>query len=193
MATEPREWRGTRCPGLRKEEGMDQDNLDGKHVPEVTPGTPTDKPISRKTFVAGAGATGAGIILGSVPGIARAKAWTAQSRNKALANGLAPGMIGGPTGFEGAERYQYPANSEEGRAVTAAKALRAAGKAPDTLVVQVLNFAQPQFLNPFPKGGPSIVSLWEKETGIKIKWVITDPTSEYQTNIRNASTKNGSF
>jgi multiple sugar transport system substrate-binding protein len=173
---------------------MDQDNLDGKDVPaEATPESPADTPISRKKFVLGAGAAGAGIILGSVPGIARAKPWTAQSRNKALANGLAPGMIGGPTGFKGAERYQYPANSEEGRAVTAAKSLREAGKAPDTLVVQVLNFAQPQFLNPFPKGGPSIVGLWEKETGIKIKWVITDPTSEYQTNIRNASTKNGSF
>ena len=35
---------------------------------------------------------------------------------------LPPGMIGGPTGFDGAERYQYGADTPEGRAVEAAKA-----------------------------------------------------------------------
>jgi hypothetical protein len=34
---------------------------------------------------------------------------------------LAPGMIGGPTGFEGAERYQYGPDTPEGRAVEAAR------------------------------------------------------------------------
>jgi multiple sugar transport system substrate-binding protein len=152
------------------------------------------KTLSRKKFVAGAGAAGAGIVLGGVPGVAAAKGWSPQSRNKALASGLAPGMIGGPVGFKGAERYQYPANSEEGRAILALKALRKAGKAPSTLVVQVLNFARPQFENKFPKGATlSIAGIFEKETGIKLKFVETVPASEYQTNIRNASTKNGSF
>ena len=124
-----------------------------------------------------------------------AKGWSRSSRNKALTAGQhAPGMIGGPTGFPGAARYQYPANSEEGRAVLAARALRKAGKAPDTLVVQALNFARPQFENKFPKGATaSIAGLWEQETGIKLKFVETNPASEYATNIRNASTKNGSF
>ena len=124
-----------------------------------------------------------------------AKGWSKSSRNKALtADQHAPGMIGGPTGFPGAARYQYPANSEEGRAVLAARALRKAGKAPDTLVVQALNFARPQFENKFPKGATaSIAGLWEQETGIKLKFVETNPASEYATNIRNASTKNGSF
>ena len=36
------------------------------------------KPLSRKKFVVGAGAAGAGIVLGSVPGVAAAKGWTAQ-------------------------------------------------------------------------------------------------------------------
>src|SRR5215217_4595066 len=31
------------------------------------------------------------------------------------ADALAPGMIGGPTGFEGSERYQYGADTPEGR------------------------------------------------------------------------------
>jgi multiple sugar transport system substrate-binding protein len=60
--------------------------------------------------------------------------------------------------------------------------------------VQVLNFARPQFENKFPKGATSsIAGLFEKETGIKLRFVETNPASEYQTNIRNASTKNGSF
>ena len=33
-----------------------------------------------------------------------------------------PGMIGGPTGFPGAERYQYGPDTPEGRAIEAAKA-----------------------------------------------------------------------
>src|SRR6266536_3853250 len=121
--------------------------------------------------------------------------WTKSSRNRALtANQLAAGNIGGPRGFAGAARYQYSAGSEEGRAILAAKALRKAGKAPDTLIVQVLNFARPQFENKFPKGSTaSIKDIWERETGIKIKFVETNPAQEYQTNLRNASTKNGSF
>jgi multiple sugar transport system substrate-binding protein len=172
---------------------MENDELEGKGRPPED--APESKAISRKQFVAGAGLAGAGLVAAGVPGLAQARAWTRSSRNRALtANAYAPGMIGGPTGFPGAARYQYPANSEEGRAVLAAKALRKAGKAPDTLVVQVLNFAHPQFENKFPKGATlSIAQLWEKESGIKLKFVETDPNSEYQVNIRNASTKNGSF
>jgi multiple sugar transport system substrate-binding protein len=174
---------------------MRKGNLEGKHVPPEVHEAPADeseKRLTRGKFIAGAGVAGAGLALGSVP--AMAKGWTPQSRNKALASGLAPGMIGGPVGFKGAERYQYPANSEEGRAILGLKALRKAGKAPDTLVVQALNFARPQFENKFPAGATlSIAGIFEKETGIKLKFVETNPASEYQTNIRNASTKNGSF
>ncbi len=152
---------------------------------EATDAPDSGSSVSRGKFLAGAAAAGLAV---SAPGVARA------SRNAALANGLAPGMIGGPTGFKGAQRYQYPANSEEGRAILALKALRKAGKAPSTLVVQVLNFSRPQFENKFPAGSTaSVVGIFERETGIKIKFVETDPATEYQTNIRNASTKNGSF
>lgn len=141
--------------------------------------------LSRGAFVGAAVALGA---AAAVPGVAKA------TRNRALQSGLAPGKIGGPVGFKGAERYQYPANSEEGRAIRGLQALKRAGKAPDQLVVQVLNFARPQFENKFPAGATaSIAGLFEKETGIKLKFVETDPATEYQTNIRNASTKNGSF
>src|SRR5947207_7266886 len=145
---------------------MEHDKLDGRDAPAEEHEAGANKPITRKKFIAGAGAAGAGIALAGLPGVASARGWAAADRNKALANGLAPGKIGGPVGFKGAERYQYPANSEEGRAILAVKALRKAGKAPDTIVVQALNFARPQFENKFPAGATrSIKALWEQETG----------------------------
>ena len=175
---------------------MSKGNEEGRAIPpEGQDAEPAEeKRLSRGKFITAAGVAGAGLVVGGAPA-AMAKGWSKGSRNKALtANQHAPGMIGGPTGFPGAARYQYPANSEEGRAVLAAKALRKAGKAPDTLVVQALNFARPQFENKFPKGADASISqIWERETGIKLKFVETNPASEYATNIRNASTKNGSF
>ena len=164
-----------------------------KSIKEQAAVEATDDPasghsLSRGKFLAGAAV--AGLAVGA-PGVARA---AGVGRNAALANGLAPGMIGGPTGFPGAARYQYPANSEEGRAIQGIKALKKAGKAPSTLIVQALNFARPQFENKFPAGATaSVAGIFERETGIKLKFVETDPATEYQTNIRNASTKNGSF
>ena len=151
--------------------------------------SPIDRKITRRQVVVGAAAAGVGLALTGGAGAA-----TRQVRRGAGSRALAPGMIGGPSGFAGAERYQYPANSEEGRAILALKAMKKAGKAPDTLVVQALNFSAPQFQNVFPKGATASISqLFENETGIKLKWVLTDPASEYTVNIRNAATKNGSF
>ena len=48
---------------------------------------------------------------------------------------LAADMIGGPTGFAGAERYQYGADTPEGRAIGAVKAPKGAGKAPAKIVI----------------------------------------------------------
>ena len=60
---------------------MEQDRLAGKDAPgEEAPETQAEKRISRKKFVSGAGAAGAGIVLGSIPGVAEAKAWTRESR-----------------------------------------------------------------------------------------------------------------
>ena len=171
--------------GVVKEERMSEEQKGSS----ATDGPTSEASLSRGKFLAGAAVTG--LAVAAVPGVAQAKGLR---RNAALANGLAPGKVGGPTGFPGAIRYQYPADSEEGRAIAGLKALRKAGKAPDTLVVQVLNFSRPQFENKFPAGSTaSVVGIFERETGIKIKFVETDPATEYQTNIRNASTKNGSF
>ncbi|MDX6599285.1 MAG: multiple sugar transport system substrate-binding protein [Gaiellales bacterium] len=149
--------------------------------------------ISRRKVITGA-AVGAGALLG-LPGAASAarRAPFATSHERRLSRDLAPGMYGGPTGFKGAERYQYPLDSEEGRAISALRALKKAGKAPDTLIVQTLDFAKPQFEKAFPKGALSVTKQFEKETGIKIKFVLTTPADEYKTNLRNASSKNASF
>jgi multiple sugar transport system substrate-binding protein len=162
---------------------------------------PWRKQISRRKFVGGAGAAGLGLLLAGCGGdddesttaAATETSSSTTASTEALKAGLAPGMYGGPVGFDGAERYQYPLDSEEGRAIEALRALKKDGKAPDTLVVQVLNFARPQFEKGYPEGAPSHVALFEEETGIKIKYVETDPASEYQENLRNVSTKNGSF
>ena len=139
---------------------MSKGNEEGRAIPpEGQDGEPAEENrLSRGKFIAAAGAAGAGFMVAGAPA-AMAKGWSRSSRNKALTAGQhAPGMIGGPTGFPGAARYQYPANSEEGRAVLAARALRKAGKAPDTLVVQALNFARPQFENKFPKGADASIA-----------------------------------
>ena len=161
------------------------------------------KPISRKTFVAGAGATSFGLLLAACGGggeeaaateTAAATTGAAPKGEEApLKEGLAEGMYGGPVGFPGAERYQYPFDSEEGRAISALRRLRQDGEAPDKLVVQVLNFARPQFENAFPEGAPTFLELFEEETGISLEFVETDPASEYPDNLRNASTRNSSF
>jgi multiple sugar transport system substrate-binding protein len=175
------------------------------------------KPITRRGLLAGVGATSLGLLLAACGGEEEAEptpppaettapppAETAEPPAETAApppptgeaplhEGLAEGMYGGPTGFPGAERYQYPLDSEEGRAIQALRQLKQDGKAPDKLIVQVLNFARPQFEQGFPEGAPSHVQLFEEETGIKIEFVETEPASEYQENLRNASTKNGSF
>ena len=45
------------------------------------------------------------------------------------AGDYAEGMTGGPTGFEGAERFQYNNTMSEGRCIEGIKALQAAGLA----------------------------------------------------------------
>ncbi|MDE0202144.1 MAG: hypothetical protein OXK73_06900, partial [Rhodospirillaceae bacterium] len=75
----------------------------------------------RQALKAGA----AGVVLTSPIGIAP------KFIRPARAAGLAEGMTGGPTGFDGAERYQYNETMSEGRAVEGIRKLKAEGKAPE--------------------------------------------------------------
>lgn len=107
------------------------------------------------------------------------------------ADALAAGMIGGPTGFEGAERYQYGPETPEGRAVEAAKAMKAAGV--DKIVLGLSDGSIGQLTQPFPAGAPSIKDLWEKETGITLEIVGVPNGQEFTKTMQDISTKGGAY
>ncbi len=107
------------------------------------------------------------------------------------ADALAPGMIGGPTGFAGAERYQYGADTPEGRAIEAAKALKASGV--DRIVLGLSDGSIGQLTQPFPAGAPSIKDLWEKETGITLEIVGVPNGQEFTKTMQDISTKGGAY
>ncbi|WP_112821847.1 extracellular solute-binding protein [Rhizobium sp. UBA1881] len=109
------------------------------------------------------------------------------------ADALAPGMIGGPTGFDGAERYQYGPDTPEGRAIEAVKALKGSGKAPTKIVLGLSDGSIGQLTKPFPAGAPSIKDLWEKETGIVLDVVGVPNGQEFTKTMQDISTKGGAF
>ena len=105
--------------------------------------------------------------------------------------GLASGMIGGPTGFEGAERYQYGADEAAGLAVEGLRKLKAEGKAPDKLVVMVPPGCVGHYESPFPEGAPTSKQVFFDETGIELELVdvveteqTTKVIQDYQTGAR---------
>lgn len=68
----------------------------------------------------------------------------------AFAGEYANGMTGGPTGFDGAERFQYNNTMSEGRAIEGIKALQAAGNAPKKLSMLLTDGAIGQITKPLP-------------------------------------------
>ena len=131
----------------------------------------------------------AGFVLTSATGIAPKYLNFARAAD----SGLAPGMTGGPTGFEGCERYQYNPNMPEGRGIEGIKALKAAGKAPQRLVFQMSEGAIGQLTKPYPANAPTIQSVWEKETGIKIEMVGVAAGNEFTKVMQDISTKAGAY
>lgn len=109
------------------------------------------------------------------------------------AGNLAEGKIGGPTGFEGAERYQYGPDTPEGRAIEAARSLKGAGKAPERIVLGLSDGSIGQITQPFPEGAPSIKDLWEQETGIVLDIVGVPNGQEFTKVMQDISTKSGGF
>lgn len=107
------------------------------------------------------------------------------------ADALAPGMIGGPTGFPGCERYQYGPDTPEGRAIEGAKTLKGAGKALAKIVMALSDGSIGQLTQPFPAGAPSIKDLWEKETGITLEIVGLPNGQEFTKTMQDISTSGG--
>lgn len=111
----------------------------------------------------------------------------------AHAAALAPGMIGGPTGFPGADRYQYGPDTPEGRAIEGIKALKAAGKAPAKIVFGLSEGSIGQLTKPFPEGAPSVKDLWEQETGIAVEIVGLPNGQEFAKVMQDIATKGGAY
>jgi multiple sugar transport system substrate-binding protein len=118
----------------------------------------------------------------------------ATSDEAPLKDGLGEGKWGGPTGFEGAENYQYEFDSEEGRAMQALRQAVQDGTAPDSIKMQVLGGARGHVDVPNPEGAPSLAQLFEEESGIPIDIAVeTTPETNFSDNLQNLSTQNGSF
>ena len=115
----------------------------------------------------------AGVVLTSPIGIAP------RFIRPARAEGLAPGMTGGPTGFEGAERYQYNETMSEGRAIEGMRKLKAEGKAPEKLNILMTDGAIGHFTNAWPPDGPTLQSIWEAETGVKLEFIPVSPEEQF--------------
>lgn len=139
--------------------------------------------VSRRSFLA------SGVSVGA---LVAAPAYFRPTRARAM-DGLADGMIGGPTGFDGAERYQYGPDTPEGRAIESVKALKAAGRAPERIVLGLSDGSIGQLTQPFPEGAPSIKDLWERETGIMLDIVGVPNGQEFTKVMQDISTNAGGF
>lgn len=104
---------------------------------------------------------------------------------------LAPGMVGGPWGFAGAERYQYGPDTPEGRAIEGLKALKGAGKAPDKIVMMLSEGSVGHLTKAYPAEGPTVKEVFEKETGITIEIVGVPSGQEFTKTMQDIATKAG--
>ena len=109
----------------------------------------------------------------------------------------AQGRFGGgdvrrPDGVRGGERYQYPFDSEEGRAISA-RCVRIVqdGRAPDTIVMQTFFWYRPLLEEPVREGAPSVLGVFEEETGIGVRFTELEYTLEV--NRPAAEARDGSF
>jgi hypothetical protein len=158
----------------------------------------SEKIVSRRGFLQAAGTLSAGLVVQAcvsgqplaVPteAPADAAAPAATPTISAAKSGLAQGMIGGPTGFEGAERYQYGPDSPAGRAIEALKSLPADQK-PEQLTIQLADGALGHFQVPFPEGAQTAQEIFEEETGIKLDFVGISPDDQLTKIIQDTTTK----
>jgi multiple sugar transport system substrate-binding protein len=152
---------------------------------------------SRRSFMGAMGSAGLALVVASCGGDDSNDNAASSTKDNTAArprkSGLADGMIGGPTGFPGAERYQYPEDSPEGRAMDALRRLKQDGKAPDELLVQEFTGSFTQWSEPWPKGSQSLKQLFEEESGIKIKFAPIDPAQAFANSLRAAALRDTSF
>ena len=110
----------------------------------------------------------------------------------AHAGALANGMTGGPTGFPGAERFQYDESMSEGRAIEAMKKMKAEGRAPAKITMLLTDGAIGQITEPFPSG-PSVKDVWEAETGVPIEIIGAPAGDIWKRVLQDVTTNSGAF
>lgn len=138
----------------------------------------------RQALMTGAGAA----VLTTATGIA-----PRFIRPSLAGTGLAAGMTGGPTGFPGAERFQYNESHSEGRAIEGIKRLKAEGRAPAKIVMLLTDGAIGQIARPFPDGAPTVQEVWERESGIPLE-IIGAPADEIWTRVlQDVTTRSGAY
>lgn len=166
---------------------MDQERADQGQ--ETTPASQDGHDgLTRAQLLKTAGVAGAAAVLGG--GVAQAAAKTV-ARTAASANALPKGYVGGPTGFAGANRYWYTADTAAGRASLALRKLTNNGKSPITLNMTIWTGATGQLTAPFPAGAPAVAALLLKETGVKLKLTAIDPTAQVSKNLETIATRDG--
>ena len=156
-----------------------------------TPKQDESPDAARRGFLQQASALGAGAALTAAPLTGMA------------AGELASGMTGGPTGFAGAERFQYNDTMSEGRAIAGIKKLKAAGKVPKKLTMLLTDGAIGQITKPFPvgkvgplsfpAGAPSVKEVWERETGIEIDIVGVPAEDIFKKVMQDVTTGSGVY
>ncbi len=152
------------------------------------------KKITRRQFLDKSVKVSAGLAVASVTssfipiGSDRFLALAAEKKK-----GLAPGMIGGPTGFEGAEKYQYGPDESAGRAIEGLRKLKADGKAPKKLVLMVPPGEVGHWENPHPPGAKTLKEMFFQETGIEVELVDTIDTEMGKKLVQDYQTGTNSY
>lgn len=155
-------------------------------------GATDGRPISRSKLLAGAGVAGVGLLLGSA-GSAAAKEWSESTYNRHLGKkALSRGMVGGPTGFDGASRYQYGPNTPAGRAIDGLKKFTKNGQKRLDVRLRMWSGAQGQLLVPFPAGAPSVADELLKEANVKLRITVIPGNSQITKNLQTIATRDGS-
>ena len=157
--------------------------------------------LSRRDFLGKSAKIGAGIAAASVAGRFLPKK---SDRFSALASGsktakfepkegLAPGMIGGPTGFPGGEKFQYGPDESAGRAIEAIRKFVVDGKAPKKLVYMVPPGEPGHWEVPFPEGAKPLKDIFAEETGIEIELVSIVDTEQGKKLVQDYQTSTNAY
>lgn len=145
--------------------------------------------LTRRRFLHIAGLTGAAVaVQACAPRVAEIATPAVVTRK----SGLAAGKIGGPTGFEGAERYQYGPDDPAGRAMEGLLSLPE-DKRPSRLVVMLPNGAVGHFDVPFPEDAPTVKDVFTEESGIELEIVGVADTEQFTKVVQDTTTAAASF